>query len=44
MCRLAYEEAARLYRLALTVGAGDIDDGRRCRLLLGAAGALKSGG
>ncbi|MBB3084062.1 ATP-binding protein [Geodermatophilus sabuli] len=44
MRRLAYEEAARLYRLALTVGAVDIDDGRRCRLLLGAAGALKSAG
>jgi DNA-binding CsgD family transcriptional regulator/tetratricopeptide (TPR) repeat protein len=44
MRRLAYEEAARLYRLALIIGAGDIDDGRRCRLLLGAAGALKAAG
>ena len=40
----AYEEAARLYRLALTAGAGDIDDDRRCRLLLGVAGALKAAG
>ena len=44
MRRLAYEEAARLYRLALTVGADDIDDDRRCRLLLGIAGALKAAG
>ena len=44
MRRLAYEEAARLYRLALAVGAGDIDDDRRCRLLLGVAGALKAAG
>ena len=44
MRRLAYEEAARLYRLALAVGAADIDDDRRCRLLLGVAGALKAAG
>jgi DNA-binding CsgD family transcriptional regulator/tetratricopeptide (TPR) repeat protein len=44
MRRLGYEEAARLYRLALAVGAVDIDDGRRCRLLLGIARALKAAG
>ncbi len=44
MRRLAYEEVARLYRLALTVGADDIDDDRRCRLQLGLAGALKAAG
>jgi DNA-binding CsgD family transcriptional regulator len=44
MRRLAYEEAARLYRLALGVGAADLDDDRRCRLLLGAAGALQAAG
>jgi DNA-binding CsgD family transcriptional regulator/tetratricopeptide (TPR) repeat protein len=44
MRRLAYEEAARLYRLALAAGAGDIDVDRRCRLLLDAAGALRAAG
>lgn len=44
MRRLGYEEATRLYRLALAVGAEDIDDDRRCRLLLGIAGALKAAG
>ena len=44
MRRLAYEEAARLYRLALVVGATDLDDDRRCRLLLGAAAALQAAG
>jgi DNA-binding NarL/FixJ family response regulator len=44
MRRLAYEEATRLYRLALTVGAGDIGDESRCELLLGTAGALQAGG
>jgi len=44
MRRLGYEEAARLYRLALAVGAVHIDDDRRCRLLLGVAGALKAAG
>jgi DNA-binding CsgD family transcriptional regulator/tetratricopeptide (TPR) repeat protein len=44
MRRLAYEEAVRLYRLALETGADDIDDECRCRLLLAAAGALKAAG
>ena len=44
MRRLGYEEAARLYRLALTVAAADMDDDGRCRLLLAAAGALKAAG
>ncbi|MGK5169272.1 ATP-binding protein [Geodermatophilus sp. CPCC 205761] len=42
--RLAYEEAARLYRLAVTVGAGDLDDGLRCRLLIDAGTALRLAG
>jgi DNA-binding CsgD family transcriptional regulator len=37
---LAFEEAARLFRLALDVGAAQLDDAERCRLLLGVAGAL----
>ena len=32
--RLAYEEGVRLYRLALDVGGGNLDDLDRCRLLL----------
>ena len=39
MRRLAYEEAVRLYRLALATGAADLDDECRCRLLLAAAGS-----
>jgi DNA-binding CsgD family transcriptional regulator len=42
--RLAYEEAARLYRLALDVGAPDVADVDRCRLLLALGGALKLAG
>jgi DNA-binding CsgD family transcriptional regulator len=41
---LAYEEAARLHRLALTVAADDLDDESRCRLLLGVAAALQAAG
>ena len=37
---LAFEEAARLFRLALDVGRADLDDLDRCRLLLRLAGAL----
>jgi DNA-binding CsgD family transcriptional regulator len=44
MRRLAYEEAARLFRLALTAGAGDLRAERRCELLLATAGALKASG
>ena len=44
MRRLGYEEAARLYRLALDVGSSDVDDDRRCRILLGVAGALQAAG
>jgi predicted ATPase len=39
--RLAYEEGVRLYRLALDVGAGELDDLDRCQLLL-ALGAAQS--
>ncbi|MGY1679224.1 ATP-binding protein [Geodermatophilus sp. SYSU D01176] len=42
--RLAYEEAARLFRLAVTVGAGDLDDALRCRLLIDAGTALRLAG
>lgn len=42
--RLAYEEAARLYRLALDVGAQDVGGAERCRLLLSLGGALKLAG
>jgi DNA-binding CsgD family transcriptional regulator len=38
---LAYEEAARLYRLALAVAAGELDDAERCRILLTIANALR---
>jgi DNA-binding CsgD family transcriptional regulator len=44
MRRLAYEEAVRLYRLALAVGAEEIDDECRCRLLLSVAGGLRVAG
>jgi hypothetical protein len=37
---LAFEEAARLFRLALDVGRADLDDLDRCGLLLRLAGAL----
>ena len=40
MRRHAYEESARLFRLALDVGTNDIDQGDRCRLLLGLGPAL----
>ena len=40
MQALAYEEAVRLYRLALEVGGPEIDDERRSRLLIAVAGAL----
>lgn len=39
--RLAYEEGVRLYRLALDVGGGELDDLDRCQLLL-ALGAAQS--
>ena len=38
---LAYEEAGRLYRLALDVAADEIDDTERCRILLAVGGALR---
>jgi DNA-binding CsgD family transcriptional regulator/tetratricopeptide (TPR) repeat protein len=44
MRRMAYEEAVRLYRLALEVGGEDLDDEYRCRLLLAIAGGLKVAG
>ena len=37
---LAYEEGARLFRLALSVGQGELDEAAECRLLLGLARAL----
>jgi len=40
MRRLAYEEAARLFRQALRVGGSDLSDEDRCRLLLAAASAM----
>jgi len=40
MRQLAYEEGARLYRQALQVGGGHLDDEHRCRLLLAAGRAL----
>jgi DNA-binding CsgD family transcriptional regulator/tetratricopeptide (TPR) repeat protein len=39
--RLSYEEGVRLYRLALDVGGGELDDLDRCQLLL-ALGAAQS--
>ena len=39
--RLAFEEAVRLYDLALTTYAGNIDDSQRYRLLLSLAKALR---
>lgn len=42
--RLAAEEAATLYGLALAAGAGELDDVTRCRLLLDRAGALRLAG
>jgi DNA-binding CsgD family transcriptional regulator len=41
MRRLAYEEAARLRRLALTIGADGFDDVERCRILLAVGAALR---
>ncbi|WP_188111351.1 helix-turn-helix transcriptional regulator [Nocardioides antri] len=38
--QLAFEEAARLFRLALDVGGGAVSDDDRCRMLLALAGAL----
>jgi hypothetical protein len=40
MRRLAYEEAARLFRLALRVGGSELDGERRCRVLISSASAL----
>jgi DNA-binding CsgD family transcriptional regulator len=40
MRQLAYEDAARLFRRALDIGGGEVDEVDRCRLLLGLAGAL----
>ncbi|HEX6404539.1 MAG TPA: AAA family ATPase [Pseudonocardiaceae bacterium] len=42
--RLAYEEGVRLYRLALDVGSGDLDDLDCCRLLLALATAQSLSG
>jgi DNA-binding CsgD family transcriptional regulator len=42
--RLAFEEAARLYRLAIDVGGQELDDGLVCRLLIAAGAALKHAG
>jgi DNA-binding CsgD family transcriptional regulator len=42
--RLAYEEAVRLYQVALTTGAGEIGDVQRYRLLLSLARALRQCG
>ncbi len=41
---LAFEEAVRLYRLALSAGEGEIDDSQRSRLELGLAAALHHSG
>jgi DNA-binding CsgD family transcriptional regulator len=41
---LAFEEAVRLYRLALSVGEGEIDDPERSRLELSLAAALYRSG
>jgi DNA-binding CsgD family transcriptional regulator len=40
MHRLAFEEAARLYRLALHVAGAELGDAERCQLLLSLGGAL----
>ena len=40
MRRLGYEESARLFRLAIDVGGGELDEVSRCRLLLATARAL----
>jgi DNA-binding CsgD family transcriptional regulator/tetratricopeptide (TPR) repeat protein len=40
MRQLAYEEAAKLFRRALDIGVGELDEVDRCRLLLGLGGAL----
>lgn len=42
MRTLAYEEGARLYRLALSLGENDVDDELLCRLYLGLARALNA--
>ena len=44
MRRLAYEEAARLYRLALAAGAGDIDDESPLPAPAGCRGCAEGGG
>jgi DNA-binding CsgD family transcriptional regulator len=41
---LAFEDTARLYRLALSVGEGETDDPQRSRLELGLAAALRRSG
>ena len=40
MRRLAFEDAARLFRLGLDVGGAELPDAERCRLLLGVGAAL----
>jgi len=40
MAQLAYEDAARHYRDALRIGARELDDGDRCRVLLAAGRAM----
>jgi len=42
MDAVAYEEGARLYRLALTLAEGQLGDETRCRLYLGLARALNA--
>lgn len=42
MQALAYEEGARLYRLALSLGEDELDDDLRCPLYLGLASALNA--
>jgi len=42
--RLAFEEAAVLYRLAVAVGGQELDDGLVCHLLIAAGAALKHAG
>ncbi len=44
MAQLAYEDAVRLYRQALTVGGTDLDDESRWRLLLGVGRAANRAG
>ena len=40
MRQLAYEDAARLYTQAVTIGGGELDDRNRCSLLISAGRAM----